>query len=318
VIGDAATVDPAAPARLIAPFPWFGGKARIASRVWEVLGDVGHFLEPFGGGLAVLLARPHRRTIGTFETVNDANGWLVNFWRAVRAAPDLVADLAISPLAEIDLHARMAYLMERTEAMRTRLREDPEAYDARLAAWWVWGQSTAIPGNWMASKGRRARPNVGPTQGIHCRDAGDLRALADRLRRVRILCGDWTRTLTTFDRLGVAGVLLDPPYAIAERAAGCYADDAPGLSAEACAWAIAHGDDPRYRIVLCGYADEHAMPATWRQIAWKAGGMDNLSVGGRGSANRLRERVWFSPHCLGARQPELFGRGDVDAAPDAG
>ena len=40
------------------PFPWFGGKADAAPAVWEALGDVDHYCEPFAGSLAVLLRRP--------------------------------------------------------------------------------------------------------------------------------------------------------------------------------------------------------------------------------------------------------------------
>jgi hypothetical protein len=50
--------------------------------------------------------------------------------------------------------------------------------------------------------------------------------------------------------------------------------------------------------VLCGYEGEHAMPSTWRTIAWKAqGGMANQGTG-RGRDNANRERIWCSPHCL--------------------
>ena len=73
---------------LSAPFPWFGGKAPVAAQVWEALGNVDHYLEPFFGSGAVLLARPHAPRL---ETVNDLDGFLANFWRAVRAAPDEVA-----------------------------------------------------------------------------------------------------------------------------------------------------------------------------------------------------------------------------------
>lgn len=39
---------------LRAPFPWFGGKSRIAATVWEALGDVPNYVEPFfGSGAAV-------------------------------------------------------------------------------------------------------------------------------------------------------------------------------------------------------------------------------------------------------------------------
>ena len=84
-----------------------------------------------------------------------------------------------------------------------------------------------------------------------------------------------------------------------------------GLSADVRAWAIEHGDNPRLRIVLCGYDGEHAMPATWRTVSWKAkGGYGNAS----GNLNRLREVMHLSPHCLDAtRQRGLFdGRGEIE------
>ena len=61
---------------LQAPFPWFGGKSRAAAQVWAALGDVDCYVEPFGGSLALLLARPahHARKV---ETVNDADGLLI-------------------------------------------------------------------------------------------------------------------------------------------------------------------------------------------------------------------------------------------------
>lgn len=63
-------------------------------------------------------------------------------------------------------------------------------------------------------------------------------------------------------------------------------------------WALAHGDDPHYRIALCGYEGEHEMPDTWECIQGKA---TNHGYGGQaknGYRNAGRERIWFSPHCL--------------------
>lgn len=36
--------------------------------------------------------------------------------------------------------------------------------------------------------------------------------------------------------------------------------------------ALTHGDDPRFRIALCGYEGEHAMPPGWAEYAWKTAG----------------------------------------------
>ena len=45
---------------LQAPFVWFGGKRKVAAEVWDALGDVDNYVEPFAGSLAVLLGRPER------------------------------------------------------------------------------------------------------------------------------------------------------------------------------------------------------------------------------------------------------------------
>jgi DNA adenine methylase len=67
--------------KLKAPFPWFGGKSRVADLVWERFGDPVNYVEPFFGSGAVLLGRP---TPARTETVNDLDCFIANFWRAVQ------------------------------------------------------------------------------------------------------------------------------------------------------------------------------------------------------------------------------------------
>jgi site-specific DNA-adenine methylase len=123
--------------------------------------------------------------------------------------------------------------------------------------------------------------------------------LQDRLRQVRVCCGDWTRVLgpSPTTCIGITGVLLDPPYAdTADRSPGLYAHDSFTVAHEVREWAIAHGDDPKLRIALCGYEGEHQMPDTWECVAWKAHG--GYASNSKKRANQDRERIWFSPHCL--------------------
>ena len=86
---------------LEAPFPYFGGKRLIAAEVWQRFGDVPNYVEPFFGSGAVLLGRPKSHK-GRIETVNDKDGYVSNFWRAVQAVPDEVADHADWPVNEND------------------------------------------------------------------------------------------------------------------------------------------------------------------------------------------------------------------------
>ena len=41
--------NPPGAAALKAPFPWFGGKSRVAHLVWQRFGDVANYVEPFFG-----------------------------------------------------------------------------------------------------------------------------------------------------------------------------------------------------------------------------------------------------------------------------
>jgi DNA adenine methylase len=96
---------------LAAPFKWRGGKRRVGAQVWARFGHVGHYVEPFLGGAGVLLTRPFEGSHPTgLESVGDLDGLLVNFWRAMKEQPDLVAHHARFPPSDVDLHMRHAWL----------------------------------------------------------------------------------------------------------------------------------------------------------------------------------------------------------------
>ena len=122
---------------LRAPFPWFGSKRGIADQVWQALGDVDCYTEPFAGSIAVLLARPGGAH--GLETVNDLDGHLCNFWRSIQAHPEEVARAADYPVIEIDLHSRHKHLNDRTDELAQALGDDPRYCDPLLAGWWAWG-----------------------------------------------------------------------------------------------------------------------------------------------------------------------------------
>lgn len=138
-------------AALKAPFPWFGGKSRVAHLVWERFGEgLRNYVEPFFGSGAVLLGRPDAAKI---ETVNDANAHLANFWRALcgdGADPDAVAHYADWPVSEADLHSRHRWLVETAAERLERVKTDPDYFDAKVAGWWVWGQCLWIGSGWCS------------------------------------------------------------------------------------------------------------------------------------------------------------------------
>ena len=138
--------------RTNAPFPYFGGKSAVAELVWSRLGDVPNYVEPFAGSLAVLLDRPHEPRI---ETVNDANGFISNFWRAISYSPEETAFHADWPVNENDLHARHVWLVGQKETMQANLEGDPEWHDPKIAGWWCWGMCCWIGSGCWRGEGTR-------------------------------------------------------------------------------------------------------------------------------------------------------------------
>lgn len=141
-----------------APFPWFGGKRRVASIVWERFGEVATYNEPFAGSLAVLLERPHEARI---ETVNDLDCYLANFWRALQADPDAVSFHADGPVNEADVHARHRWLVEVARPTAERVMNEPDFFDAKIAGWWVWGQCLWIGSGWCQRPEWTGRHSIG-------------------------------------------------------------------------------------------------------------------------------------------------------------
>lgn len=321
-----ALVDDAKSTDLRSPYPWFGGKLKVAPLVWSRFGDVRNFVDPFLGSLAMLLARPEGWA-GT-ETVNDLDGMVANFWRAVQTDPEAVAKHADNPVNENDLHARHAWLVARKEAIQSRLEGDPDWFDAKVAGWWVWGLCCWIGSGWCSGEGpwhvvdgelvkvdanagqgvNRKRPHLGDAgRGVNRKRDGIheyMQRLCDRLRGVRVCCGDWSRVCgpTPTVKQGLTAVFLDPPYAAeAGRDNTLYRKESTTVAHDVRRWAIGRGDDPMMRIALCGYEGEHVMPESWECVAWKAQGGYG-SQARHDNPNARKERLWFSPHCLKPRK----------------
>ncbi len=344
-------------ATLVAPFPWFGGKRTVAAEVWARLGNPVNYVEPFFGSGAVLLARPHQAQT---ETVNDADHFLVNFWRAVQAEPDAVARHADWPVSEADLQGRHYWLVTEGRERIAACSGDTGHYDAQVAGWWLWGACAWIGSGWCSGEGpwswsgkewqrvNRQLPHFGDGgQGVnrqlpHFGDGGQgvnrqlphfgdggrgvnrklphlgdggrgkyistwMHDIADRIRHVRIACGDWSRVCgnSVTWRHGMTGIFLDPPYGVEDRAT-VYSQDCRSVASKARDWAVAAGRRDDMRIAFAGYAGEHEFPADWSEWKWKAKGGYGSQGDSDGRANAKRETIWFSPACL-SNEPGHLG-----------
>ena len=324
---------------LAAPFPWFGGKSGACEAVWQAFGSVDNYVEPFAGSAAMLLGAPVGKRI---ETINDADGFVANFWRAIAADPKNVAQAADWPCNEVDLFSRHSWLVRQRDALLHRLHGDPAYFDAKIAGWWCWGACNWIGSGWCGGDGpwvhdgttivdSRKLPHLGDAgQGInrklpHLSDAGRginracetdrkafilewMQKLHMRLRDVRVACGDWSRvtrdSVTT--RHGLTGVFLDPPYTKGEMD---YSTGGVGgaLADDVRHWCAENGDNKQLRIVLCGHAGEHdaLLSRGWHIRTWIA--RKGYALTDEAVENSKSETLWCSPACAAQAQTlDLF------------
>jgi len=170
-------------------FPYPGGKTRFLKHLMPMVPPHRVYVEPFAGGLALLLAKPRSQ----IEVVNDLNKELMTFYRYMRRHPDAL-------LSELDkcLHSRADF---------ETLRECKGDTDLQVALRWflLTVSSFAAKGeHW----GRAKREWCGYSRN---RYEARIRAVAGRLQRVYIECGDWTDVVQFYDAPDTF-IFFDPPY----------------------------------------------------------------------------------------------------------
>jgi len=87
------------PKKLSQPLKYPGGKSYMANKIIGLMPRHVNYVEPYAGGLAVLLSKnPHdpchqwsskSHERGTSEVVNDIDGALMNFWQVLRSPETL-------------------------------------------------------------------------------------------------------------------------------------------------------------------------------------------------------------------------------------
>jgi DNA adenine methylase len=190
-----------AAATLRPPFPYFGGKMSVAERIVALLPPHRHYVEPYGGSLAVLMAK---RPV-PIETVNDLDARLMLFWRVLRERPDeLIRACVLTP------HARG----EHAAARAATVVDGNELETARRV--WV----TLTQGIGRALTGRKTGwrhyiDPAGTTYGMPMyleAYAGRLATAAERLHRVSLECRPALDVIARYGTEREVLLYVDPPY----------------------------------------------------------------------------------------------------------
>jgi DNA adenine methylase len=191
------------PEALKPPFTYFGGKLSIAGQIAAALPDHEHYVEPFAGSLAVLLAKSESR----METVNDLDGDLMNFWQVLRDRPaDLERVCALTP------HSRAEHAAS----------NDRDGLDALERARRIWVLLTQGRGGHTHSRtGWRyyqdPRGSGSSMADYLDTDVARLAAAAARIRGVALECRPALEVVRGYGQHSGCLIYADPPYLRAVR-----------------------------------------------------------------------------------------------------
>lgn len=319
---------------LRAPIVGLGNKYQAFKLIWQRLGTGGTYIEPFAYTASTALSNPAPHLLSK-EIINDHNGFVTNFWRAIKHDYERTAFYADMPLSHLDFVASERRLLHYQADLPKMLNEDIAFFDPILAGLWAYylalsidigrhlhigeftGASQTVSVGKGVSIGRANTPfwDGNLEDGDEWRLSGNrlfgwFKALALRLRNTQIFCKDWddlfSNSMLGQSKSGEGHTLIffDPPYAEAAHKGKTYTNEQVGIHKTVMIKAIDLAKNPNNRIIVCGYENDHVTPEGWTKEIWKG---DGIRLGGQQKQNYSRaEAIWCSPGCIYEEQLELL------------
>ncbi len=186
--------------------PYYGGKRGYGKAQW-IASFLPHtpdscYIEPFAGMAGVLLARAPVKT----EILNDLNGRVINWWRAVRDKPE-----EFGRLLEFTPFSRAEY-----EWGLSAMDDESLPPLRRALAFHVVVDQGINHGDSRPGWGRTFSPNVGS---FFLHGISTIAALWQRLRYVQLECRDACDLLDRVKDYDYTVLYVDPPYPTATTTA---------------------------------------------------------------------------------------------------
>lgn len=236
------------------PLTYYGGKQALARQIVPLLPSHRVYLEPFAGGAAVLFAKPRAER----ETLNDLDGTIMRFWRALRDQPDELAQaVALTPYGRQEWRESRDETDDDLEAARRLLVNVDQSFSRSRRSWAPPcigdGRGRWQPGSWANLPAK-------------------LLAATDRLAGVALENCDALSLIERFDRDDCV-MYLDPPYTGDHRlrAKGAAAGGSHGYDVDTTPtlWAdmveVLRGVT-KARVLLSGYPCEEAEGLGWEMV----------------------------------------------------
>lgn len=261
------------------PFPYHGGKGRLARRIVEIMPPHAVYVEPFCGSAAVMFKKgtpPVTNGDHYREVINDTNCAVVDFFRAARADPDgLARKIQAMPYAQIE-HARALAVYHGVESEADPL-ERAALFYLLLCGSGAFGiGGTQTSGRCSESQAQTWRNRQGRIGHVLNRLSGVHVQSMDAVDLIE----KWDSPQTFF--------YVDPPYV--GTSCGHYS----GYGADDQAALLRALDGAQGSFVLSGYADS-AIDAQARASGWSRLSHDascSIAMGAGGARRGRKEVLW--------------------------
>jgi DNA adenine methylase len=262
------------PSRPRPPLKYHGGKHYLAAKIVALMPPHTHYVEPFAGGLSVLLAKDPD---GVSEVVNDLDGRVSNFWRVLQGD---------------DSFAQFHRIMEAVPFSEAEWADagEPAGGPVERAVRFFIRCRQSLAGRMQSFaplSRRRTRRRMNEQTAAWVGAVDGLAAVHARLRRVVILNRDALDVMRQQDGLETL-FYLDPPYIGETRTSpSVYGSDMTRVQHESLLEAIGRC---RGKVMLSGYPSElyDRRLAGWARHEFH---VPNQAAGGR-SKRRMTEVLW--------------------------
>lgn len=186
------------------PFAYYGGKTKLAPQIAALLPAHDHYVEPFAGSLAVLLAKPASK----METINDLDSDLITFWRVLRDQPEeLERAILLTPHSRAELDVAKSHTTDDLEQAR------------RVFTLLMQSRSNSMqPTGWRYGSNANARH---PLPKILKGATARLAASAARITNVSLENRDAIDIINNYGQEPTVCIYADPPY-LGDTRSGTY------------------------------------------------------------------------------------------------
>lgn len=279
------------------PIPYYGSKASLAHRIVGLMPKHTHYVEPFAGSLAVLLAKGP----SAMETVNDLDGDLMAFWRVLRERPnELARAAAMTP------HSRAEYDSSRN------LEASPTELERARRVWVLLSQGR---GATLRETGWRfyRKPGSSSYSMPDYLDAyvARIAPAAARLRHVSLECRPGLEVIREYGQHPDVLLYCDPPYLASSRNTANFRREMGSKRSHQELISTLRGCAAA--VLLSGYPSElyDLLLSDWDRVelsAWTGNGIGN---GKTVTVGRRVEMLWSN---RSISEPDLFSAmADVNA-----